>query len=259
MALKVPSFTGRAAGGRPYDVVLFDMGFTLAYFEPNQRLIVQDALHSAGVERSEEEIDKAIEVVWGEYYRDAATVTFPATEEYDRRSMVELSQGMLDELGRGEDSDVLRVYTKSLEASFGHPDMLQLYPEVVDVLTSLQQQDVRMGIVSNWSWNLKDRVARVELDAFFEVIWASAYAGCNKPHPDIFLQTMDRMGLVDENVLYVGDSYEHDVIGARNAGLDVVLLDRDGSSAASDVPIISELQGLLAHVGGAVKVVGSGV
>jgi phosphoglycolate phosphatase-like HAD superfamily hydrolase len=167
MALKVPSFTGQAAGDRPYDVVLFDMGFTLAYFEPNQRLIVQDALHSAGVERSEEEIDKAIQAVWGEYYRDAVTVTFPATEEYDRRSMVELSQGMLDELGRGDDSDVLRVYTKSLEASFGHPDTLQLFPDVSDVLTSLKLEDVRLGIVSIWSWNLIYRVALFELEALF--------------------------------------------------------------------------------------------
>jgi HAD superfamily hydrolase (TIGR01662 family) len=236
-------------GHRAYDVVLFDMGFTLAYFVPNQKLIVQQALRNAGLEKSEEEIDSAIQVVWGDYYRDAAMVTFPATEEYDRQSMIKLSQGMLDELGMGKDPNALRIYTSSLEASFGHPDTLRPYPEVVDVLTFLQSQNLRMGIVSNWSWNLKSRVAQVGLDHFFEVIWASAYAGCNKPHPDIFGQAMDRMNLDGERVLYVGDSYEHDVLGARNAGLDVVLVDRVGTSDAVDVPTVSDLRGLPAHLG----------
>jgi putative hydrolase of the HAD superfamily len=251
--------TDHAAENGPYDVVLFDMGFTLAYFEPNQRLIVQDALRSAGAERSEVEIAKAMEVVAREYYRDAATVTFPATEEYDRQSNLRFGQGMLNELGQGGDGDSLQVFAKLIDASFSHPDTLRTYPEVISVVTALQQKPVRMGIVSNWSWNLTERVAQVGLDAFFEVIWASAYAGCNKPHPAIFRQAMDRMGLVDERVLYVGDSYEHDVIGARNAGLDVVLVDRDGSSSASGVPIINDLRGLFDHVEGAEEVVGSGV
>jgi ASC-1-like (ASCH) protein len=36
--------------GRRYDAILFDMGFTLVYFEPPQTRIIQEALRSAGVE-----------------------------------------------------------------------------------------------------------------------------------------------------------------------------------------------------------------
>jgi putative hydrolase of the HAD superfamily len=71
-------------------------------------------------------------------------------------------------------------------------------------------------------------VRDVGLDGRFEVVWASAYAGCNKPHPGIFHQTLLQLELEPGAALYVGDSYEHDVVGARAVGMDVVWLHRTG-------------------------------
>lgn len=231
-----------------YDVLLFDLGYTLVYFEPAQEIIVQEALRAVGAERSVDEIVVAAGVVWGDYYRDAATVTFPATEEYDRETQVALTRGLLSELGLSVDEERRQAYTDSIESEFGRPGAIRAYAEVRDVLAALQQRGYRLGIVSNWGWNLRDRVAQVGLDGPFELIWASAYAGCNKPHPDIFCQALALMGppeVSPDRVLYVGDSYEHDVVGARNAGLDVVLLDRNGKAGAPDCPVIGDLHGLL--------------
>jgi putative hydrolase of the HAD superfamily len=122
--------------------------------------------------------------------------------------------------------------------------VLRPYPEVVEVLAILKGQGYRLGIVSNWSWNLRNRVAQVGLDGFFEVVWASAYAGCNKPHPAIFHQALARLDLSPDRAFYVGDSYRADVIGARNAGLDVALLDREGAAGDPDCPVIRDLWGL---------------
>jgi putative hydrolase of the HAD superfamily len=234
---------------RRYDVILFDMGYTLIHFEPAQEVIVQEALRTAGAERSVDEIMVAVEKVWGEYYRDAAMETYPATPEYDTASQAKLSRGLLDQLGLGTEPRTLKVYTESLESSFRRRGALRLYPEVVEVLTALREQGYRLGIVSNWSWNLRDRVRQVGLDGFFEVVWASAYAGCNKPHPGIFQQVLSQMGVPAEGALYVGDSYQHDVVGARNAGIDVVLLDRDGAADDPDCPVISDLRDLFELLG----------
>jgi putative hydrolase of the HAD superfamily len=230
-----------------YEAILFDLGYTLIYFEPRQEEIVLRALREAGAERSETEIRAAVEVVWGEYYRDAATVTFPATEAYDRQVQSALSTGLLAQLGLDRDPLTLATYSHCLESWFNRPGVIRPFPEAVDVLTQLQAAGYRLGIVSNWSWNLRQRVAQVGLETFFEVIWASAYAGCNKPHPDIFHQALARMSpppVRPERALYVGDSYAHDVIGARNAGLDVVLLDRQGQATTADCPVIADLRDL---------------
>jgi putative hydrolase of the HAD superfamily len=230
---------------RRYDAVLFDMGYTLVYFEPPQEIIVQEALRAVGVDRSVDEIMAAVHVVWGEYYHDAATVSFPATPEYDREAQASLGMGLLTQLGLGTDPGILRAYLEAIDAGFDRPGVLRPYPEVPDVLASLHEEGYRLGIVSNWSWNLRERVAQAGLDGHFETIWASAYAGCNKPHPGIFEQALIQMNVFAERALYVGDSYKHDVVGARNAGIDVALLDRDGSAGDADCPVIQDLWGIV--------------
>lgn len=237
---------------RRYDAILFDLGYTLITFEPAQEIIVQETLREVGAERSVEEINAAAQVVWGEYYRDSATKTYPATEAYNRESELVLSKALLTELGLVADDAVVRTYFDAIEAAFRRPGVLRPFAEVVDVLETLRDEGYRLAIVSNWSWNLRERVEQVGLDGYFEVIWASAYAGCNKPHPDIFHQALALMPapeLAPDRILYVGDSYEHDVAGARNAGLDVVLVDRPGTAAGPDCPVIRDLRGLFDLLG----------
>jgi putative hydrolase of the HAD superfamily len=198
-------------------------------------------LRDFGYEYPAAEVEAAIQQVWGSYYRSAETVTFPATEEYDNQVQFDQGQRFLSRLGLNVDEGTLRTYVAHVDALFSRPGAMRCYPEVLDVLGSLRDRGFRLGIVSNWSWNLRERVAQAELTGFFELVWASAYAGCNKPHPLIFRQALEQMHLSPEQVLYVGDSYEHDVVGARNAGIEVALLDRDGNSDVSDCAVIRDL------------------
>jgi FMN phosphatase YigB (HAD superfamily)/ASC-1-like (ASCH) protein len=246
VALEVePSSREQGRGqGRQYGAILFDMGFTLVYLEPRQELIVQEALGVIGAERSVQQILTAIELVWGEYYSAAATTTFTATEEYDREAQSRLDRALLAQLGLATDAATLHAYAAALESCFGRPGVIRPYPDVIYVLGTLREQGYRLGIVSNWSWNLRKRVTQAGLDGFFEIVWASAYAGCNKPHPDIFHQALSQMGVPVERALYLGDSYKHDVVGARNAGVDVILLDRDGAADAPDCPVVRDLWGV---------------
>jgi len=247
-----PSSQGPRRSERRYDAIFFDMGYTLVYFEPRQAIIAQQALLEAGAQRSVDEIKAAVEAVYADYYRDAATATFPPTPEHDRETQVRLEGGMLRRLGLDADPGTLQVYTDAIEAAFSQRGVMRPYPEVVEILAALRAQSYRLGIVSNWSWNLRKRVAQVELDPFFEVVWASAYAGCNKPHPDIFRQALAQMpspALSPDRVLHAGDSYWHDVLGARAASLDAVLVDRNGTANTPDCPVISDLRGLFDLLG----------
>jgi putative hydrolase of the HAD superfamily len=47
----------------------------------------------------------------------------------------------------------------------------------------------------------------------------------------------------------VGDSYHADVLGARAAGMDAVLLDRLGTASQTDVKVIRSLADLPALLG----------
>ncbi len=234
---------------RRYDAILFDMGYTLVDFEPSQEAITQEALRTLGVERTVAEINAAVQIVWGGYLREAATASFPATEEHDRQVQIELNQRLLAQLDVAADGNTVQAFADAFESWFSRPGVIHPYAEVVEVLETLRKQGYRLGIISNWSWNLRTRVAQVGLQGYFELVWASAYAGCNKPHPGIFQQALAQMKLDADRALYVGDSYRHDVTGARNAGLDAVLLDRKGTADPPDCPVIRDLWGVLDNLG----------
>jgi putative hydrolase of the HAD superfamily len=230
---------------RRFDAVLFDLGYTLVYFDPPQEAIVQEALRAAGAERSTAEVRAAVERVWGALYRDAETARFPASEEYDRQAELELSRSLLQALGVESGDEVLRAYRRALDESFGRPGVLRPYPEAPEVLDTLRSEGYRLGIVSNWGWSLRHRVQGAGLEGYFELVWGSAYAGCNKPHPCIFEQALTQMGLEPARVVYVGDNYRHDVLGARGAGMAAVLVDRSEGGTPRDCPVIADLRGVL--------------
>jgi HAD superfamily hydrolase (TIGR01662 family) len=206
---------------------------------------MQEALGALGLAPSLDEVRAAIQAVWGDYYRDATEVTFPATREYNDQTQLRLAEGLLAHFGLATEPATVQAHTDHMDELFRRPDALRPFPDVDGVLTALKEAGYRLAIVSNWSWNLRERVAQTGLNGWFELVWASAYAGCNKPHPGIFDQALARMGLSPDRVLYVGDSYRHDVVGARNAGIDPVLLDRTGTAKDLDCPVVADLWGVL--------------
>jgi putative hydrolase of the HAD superfamily len=85
---------------------------------------------------------------------------------------------------------------------------------------------------------------------YFEFVMDSHLEGVEKPDPEIFLRGCRRMGVRPEECLYVGDLYPVDVLGARSAGMDAVLLDpMDRLDYPVDrIPDVQALPGYLARV-----------
>jgi putative hydrolase of the HAD superfamily len=125
---------------------------------------------------------------------------------------------------------------------------LQLYSDTLDCLDALGGHV--LGIVSNG----QDVQQRCKLQATgilgrFEVFAISGEVGSSKPDPAIFLEACSRAGMAPESAVYVGDRYETDALGARNAGLSGVWLDRAGQRSGRNVaPIVSSLTELAGFI-----------
>jgi putative hydrolase of the HAD superfamily len=79
----------------------------------------------------------------------------------------------------------------------------------------------------------------------FAVVAISGELGVAKPDPTIFRHALDQAGLRPERVVYVGDSPDADVAGARAAGIDPILIDRFDRYPEADAPRIRALPELL--------------
>jgi putative hydrolase of the HAD superfamily len=96
-------------------------------------------------------------------------------------------------------------------------------------LTRLRAAGLRLGIVSNSDGRVEQALAAAGLRDYFDVVIDSSLVGIEKPDPGIFLAALDALGVAPEEALYVGDLYEVDVLGARAAGMEAVLLSSCGS------------------------------
>lgn len=93
---------------------------------------------------------------------------------------------------------------------------------VEDFLSFLKEQGIRVAVLSNISYcgeALEDRLREVLPNHEFEFILATSEYMYRKPHRRIFEFALDKAELKPEEVWYIGDNYECDMEGAKNAGL----------------------------------------
>ncbi|HXE56562.1 MAG TPA: HAD family hydrolase [Gemmatimonadales bacterium] len=110
-----------------------------------------------------------------------------------------------------------------------------------EALDRLRRSGRRLGVVSNGDGRVDGALAAAGLRRFFEVVVDSRQVGVEKPDPRIFHAALERLGVRPPEALYVGDVYEVDVLGARAAGMDAVLLDPAGREPGRDVPVVRSL------------------
>ncbi|MEZ4446608.1 MAG: HAD family hydrolase [Polyangiaceae bacterium] len=101
-------------------------------------------------------------------------------------------------------------------------------PEVPVALARARDAGFRLGVVSNSEGQLLRLLERLDLLAPFEVVVDSGVEGSRKPDPAIFHLATSRLGVDPRRCLYAGDIPDVDVVGARGAGLDGVLIDALG-------------------------------
>jgi putative hydrolase of the HAD superfamily len=134
----------------------------------------------------------------------------------------------------------------------------ELYDDVLPALRVLRARGYLLGLISNTHRSLASFQSHFELDELISAAVSSCEHGYNKPHPSIFRTALRLLAVAPEEAVMVGDSYKHDIEGARAVGMRGVLvrraprgpLGKDDLDAARSgaVPVIaslSELPGLL--------------
>lgn len=110
-----------------------------------------------------------------------------------------------------------------------------------EALLRLKGAGYRLAVISNSDGRAEEGLAAAGLLPYFEFVIDSALVGVEKPDPRIFHTALDRLGVAPAEALYVGDIYEVDVVGARRAGMEVVLLDPLGHHQQRDVRVARSL------------------
>ncbi len=103
-------------------------------------------------------------------------------------------------------------------------------PETVDFLNCCRDRGIRMGIISNGPGeHQREKIKTLGLEAYFspELVILSGEVGVSKPDGKIFEIAEDAAGESPNDLIYVGDSEENDVIPARAQGWTAIRYRKD--------------------------------
>ncbi len=151
----------------------------------------------------------------------------------------------MHEAGVDETNDRLEAAANALYDWYQRPEHWVMYPEVPEMLQRVQALGLRQGVISDWGTDLVPMLHAHDVSDYLEFVVASAAVGAAKPHPDIFHYALARAGLSANEVLYIGDSYISDVLGARTVGIAAVLIDREQRAPEVDCPVVTSLLDVL--------------
>lgn len=136
--------------------------------------------------------------------------------------------------------DGMSAYTKARSA-------VTLWPGVRRTLKTLQERGYTLVALTNGNVSV-DLIP--DLEGVFVAYVSPAEAGCAKPEKRPFELACEAAGTKAENVLHVGDSWDHDVQGAVDAGLPAVWLDVAAADVSADQAAKLHCTASMSHIAG---------
>ncbi len=108
-----------------------------------------------------------------------------------------------------------RVIYRQWPRCFGR---LRPYPGVAETLQHLRRCGLRLGVVSDSPFT-RQKLAALDLVTDWDAVVSADDVGALKPNPEPFLRVVELLDVAPHDVLFVGNSYPRDVIGAHRAGM----------------------------------------
>lgn len=133
-------------------------------------------------------------------------------------------------------------YTK-WEKIFYH---VHLYPDAIRTLSWLKKKGILLGVLSDFPVEMKLNI--LDITDYFDVALCSESVGYLKPAAEPFHALLERLDVNPQNLLYVGNNYDYDVIGAHNLGIRTAHISRRAPSGSLADFTFSRYADLLAWI-----------
>jgi YjjG family noncanonical pyrimidine nucleotidase len=209
-----------------YTTLLFDLDHTLFDFDTSEAEAFTAALAGAGIEVTDGYHERFVTINKALWRRVEAGELSPNDVRVVR------FERLFNEVGVGADArQVADDYLVGLGA-YGN-----LYPGARNLLDELSNV-ASLALVSNGIGQVvRDKVARLDLDRYFDAIVISGEIGIAKPHREFFDVAFGRLGHPDKaTTLMIGDSLASDIQGGNDYGIDTCWYTPDTEADPTPAP-----------------------
>jgi len=186
-------------------------------------------------EEAWEGLNTAFSTFYGDYLRKHSA------RGDEREFWLDYNGRILETLGVKEEP---RRAAERVAELLKRPDSIQLFPEVPEVLRTLREMDARLGIITGRPRAAPDLETLGVLHYFDPVLDGLSMGEAKRVGSAVFAQAAEVVSAVGAVGWHVGDSYEQDVRGAQEVGMQGVLVDRSGREESADCPRVEDLRAL---------------
>ncbi|HVV99316.1 MAG TPA: HAD-IA family hydrolase [Planctomycetaceae bacterium] len=165
---------------------------------------------------------------------ESGLARFTTSEEREEARWREIVARVLDDVAHGE------ACFRELHAHFARPAAWRCFDDVADALGRLAASGYRLAFASNFDGRLDSVRAGMPALRLIEHCVVSARVGARKPCPEFYRALCETLHEQPGRVLMVGDDWQNDIVGAREAGLPAVLLDRRGGAGLATLTDLAD-------------------
>lgn len=201
------------------------------------------------------DFNRGLKVMWEKYYKDKcsfAEISIYGEELFQH--MIKLHQEGIEyafvkeELPQYADKyggDIIKM-TPEEEAEFlMRCNEMENLPNIPESLQEFDEMGIPMYILSNSGFTaeaLSIALERLGIRKYFNKIWSSADYGRIKPCKDFFEMAIENVLLDNpnesrEDIVFIGDTYSTDVVGANSVGLDVIWINHKAESNSDNLSV----------------------
>jgi len=216
--------------------VFFDAGFTLIHPYPSTPEICQQVCQRLNLHIHLDAVRERMTEAQDYYYRQMRLNSHTwGSEEAISEFWISYYMNLLRPFIEEHDESRLYQLAQVINQEFDKHTSWEVYPDVLPTLQMLRSRKYTLGVISDWGISLGPILRRLNLTPYFDCLLVSAVTRHAKPSPMLYEMALQRANSIADYTLHVGDSYIHDVLGARAVGMTPVLLDRPGHLEESDV------------------------
>lgn len=117
-------------------------------------------------------------------------------------------------------SDVQVSFIQDLINKYDHKRILNL--ELIEVIKDLKKKNYKIGILSNYSITLREKLTRLNIIDLFDEVIISSEVGLQKPQPEIFEIVFNKFNIKNSEMIFIDDT-KKSLEGAEKIGYIPVL------------------------------------
>lgn len=127
-------------------------------------------------------------------------------------------------------------------------DFNHLIPGAIEILEYLENKYSMHIITNGFKEVQKKKLEKSTIAKYFKTITISEEVGYKKPSPIIFDYALKKANAINSNSLMIGDSYQVDILGAINVGVNAILFNYHNIDLNDNIISVNNLSDLSSYL-----------